>query len=74
MIRAPKGLLALENEVFEIQRCRAGEIVGLSLTGHARVENQIISSTLIPLCSPAPGQHSEERKVFGGAWSGREVN
>jgi hypothetical protein len=39
MIRAPKGLLALENEVFEIQRCRAGEIVGLSLSGHARVEN-----------------------------------
>ncbi|HWO34771.1 MAG TPA: CocE/NonD family hydrolase C-terminal non-catalytic domain-containing protein, partial [Candidatus Acidoferrum sp.] len=28
---------------------------------------QIISSTLIPLCSPAPGQRSEERKVFGGA-------
>jgi hypothetical protein len=35
MIRAPKGLLALENEVVEIQRCHAGEIVGLSPAGNA---------------------------------------
>jgi hypothetical protein len=33
MIRSPKGLLALENEVVEIQRCR--EVAGSSFTGRA---------------------------------------
>jgi hypothetical protein len=68
MIRAPRGLLTLENEVFEIRRCRAGEIDGLSLTGHARVENPnhlLDADTALLAC---PGQRSEERKVFGGAW------